>query len=565
MMKRFRIGLRVAVLTTLFLNQPFLYSADGTVVSGDPVDPDNITMNFDNVPLRDVLNIFSKLSGYSFVANADQQERHLSVYLENVPMKLALDSLVKANNLRYEQVPDSKVIIFLPADATVAEAKLEMRVVHLKFMRLSSSAIDIGGRTVRDGLSSTTSLGATGASTAGAAGATKEDERGVDKMVQKLLSKRGLLTIDLPTNSLIIIDTAEKLKEITDVLERLDMAPDQVLLEVYLVEVSNTKQTLTGVSWGGADGQIVSFTGGTRTTGFPFTESVFNTNQGVKATTQPLSTLALGTLSATNFTATLRLILNDISSKILARPRVLTMNNEAANIRLITNTAIANTSTVSSGASLSTATTNVAERSETGIVLKMTPQINDDDTVALYVEPSITTVATSSFFPETFLDPTTRSVQTLARVRNHETLVIGGLIDQNKQGTIRKVPFLGDVPLIGNAFRNTDADDLNRELIIFITPHIYRGNEPLENKSAYERDLAVKRMLDQFMDQEILSVTAPIEDTIELQRPVSREDKKLIDASVKRAKLPEAQKEMTHALDSFGGEKPKTESKFPFK
>jgi type II secretory pathway component GspD/PulD (secretin) len=509
-----------------------------------------------------VLKILSKQSGYSFVANAELQERRLSVYFENVPMKEALDSLIKANNLRYEQSPGSKVIVFFSSDATVAEVKLETRVFRLKFMRLSTSAIDIGGKTVREDLSKTIQMGGTGGASSGSMSAAgKDEDRGVDKMIAKLLSKLGTLTIDLPTNSLVVTDTKEKIKDIADVIERLDVAPDQVLLEVHLVEVRNTKQTLTGVSWGGTDGQLATFTGGSRTTGFPFTERLFNVNKGVKADTPGTSALTLGTLSATNFTATLRLITNDINTKILARPRVLTMNNEAANIRLITNTAIANTQTVSSSASLSTATTNTAERSETGIALKMTPQINDDDTVGLYVEPSITTVAASAFFPGTFLDPTTRSVKTLARVKNHETLVIGGLIDQNKESTIRKIPFLGDLPLIGNAFRNTDADDTERELIIFITPHIYRGNELFENKGPYERDLAVKRILDQFMESEISSVTTPIEDTVELRAPVFRQDKKLIAASAKRAKMPELQKQMTNALDSFGGDKPKTESK----
>jgi type IV pilus assembly protein PilQ len=555
------------VLALFIFNQPYALAVEAdTALLEESVEESlnsqTVTMNFDNVPLKDILKIFSKQSGFSFVASEELQNLRLSVYFENIPLKEALDSLVSANNLRYEQRDGSRVIVFLPKgnQTSPSEVSLKTRVFHLKFMRLSSSPIDIGGRTALEDLQKTTLLGQTGSNSANASTTASNNlnlaDKGVDKLVEKLLSKNGSLTIDLATNTLIVTDTQEKLEDIGKVLEKIDVAPDQVLLEVHLVEVKKVHQGRTGVSWGGADGQFATFTGPSRTTGFPFTERLFNVNKGVKADTADASELTLGTLSAANFTATLRLILSDTNTKILARPRVLTMNNEAANIRLITNTAIANTSTVSSSEGLATSTTNTAERSETGIVMKMTPQINDDDTVGLYVEPSITTVAASAFFPATFLDPTTRSVKTLARVKNHETLVIGGLIDKNKESITRKVPLLGDLPLFGNAFKNTNTDETERELIIFITPHIYRGNEPFENGSIYERDLAVKRMLDNFMDEETIESLKPIEAIEETNRSVYRQDQKLMSASAKRAQKPDIQRQMSAALDSFSSDQP---------
>jgi type IV pilus assembly protein PilQ len=554
------------LLAVMLFGQPTAFAAE--TVSGETgeaaeasLDTQNVTMNFDSVPLKDVLKIFSKQSGFSFAASEELQAKKMSVYFENIPLREALDSLTAANNMRYEQKRGSKVIVFYPpappADPLLGAAT-STRVFRLKFMRLSSSPMDIGGRTALQDLTKSSQLGQ--ASSAGSAGASEESafadtqaDKGVDKMVLKMLSRNGSLTSDLSSNTLIVTDTPAKLDEIAAVLEKLDVAPDQVLLEVHLVEVKEIRQRRTGMSWGGSDGQLASFTGGSRTTGFPFTERIFNVNQGVKADTSDPSELRLGTLSATSFTATLRLILNDTHTKILARPRVLTMNNEAANIRLVTNTAISNTTTISSADGLATST-NTAERSETGIILKMTPQINDDDTVGLYVEPSITTVAASVFFPAEFLDPTTRSVKTLARVKNHETLVIGGLIDKNKESTVRKVPFLGDLPLVGNAFKNTNGDETERELIVFITPHIYRGNEMFDDKNTYERDAAVKRMLDVFAEDQYDREMDSVQESEEMKKPLYLQDKKLIAASAKRAKMPEVDRQMSLALDSFSSE-----------
>lgn len=552
------------LLVTLFVvQQPLAFAAESLdeeieEVVESPLDSQNVTMNFDSVPLKDVLKVFSKQSGLSFAASEELQIKPISIYFDNISLREALDSLVAANGMRYEQRAGSKVIVFFPQDALSAATplvKTETRIFQLKFMRLSSSPMDIGGRTALKDLSTSSLLGQTAAGGSGGSqsrnsSAQLDADKGVDLMVTKMLSKDGSLTSDSSSNTLIVTDTAEKLEEIAQVLEHLDVAPDQVLLEVHLVEVKEVNQIRTGVSWGGSTGQIVGFTGGSRTTGFPFTERIFNVNKGVKADTPGTSALTLGTLSATNFTATLRLILSDNSTKILARPRVLTMNNEAANIRLVTNTAISNTTTISSADGLATST-NTAERSETGIVLKMTPQVNSDDTVGLYVEPSITTVAASEFFPATFLDPTTRSVKTLARVKNHETLVIGGLIDKNKDSTVRKVPILGDMPLIGKAFRNTNSDQTERELIIFITPHIFRGNEIFENKGAYERELAVKRMLDVFARDEYERDLKPIQAREEIKRPVYLKDQKSIASSAQRAKGPEVDQQMSMALDSF--------------
>jgi type II secretory pathway component GspD/PulD (secretin) len=185
----------------------------------------------------------------------------------------------------------------------------------------------------------------------------------------------------------------------------------------------------------------------------------------------------------------------------------------------------------------------------------MTPQVNEDETVSLFVEPSVTTVAASTFFPSDFLDPTTREVRTTARVKNHETLVIGGLIDRNDSTSDRRVPFFHRLPVLGHAFSYKARDNTDRELLIFITPHIVKGYDSLAVPSATApyRDVAVKRMLDHFTAEEVGRVASPLEDYGDAHQPIYREEKRLVEESARRLKSnPKVEQEMGRALDSVG-------------
>lgn len=479
----------------------------------EPVDNVAVTMSVEGIPLKDVLKVLSEQTGFSYVASEDVENKKISLSFDNVPIRDALASIASANRLRFEQKRGSKVVLLYPLpEEAVAQEPTETRVFRLKYTRLSISPLDIGAEaTIKDlGEAATLTTSSEGASsssdsTAGAgipSGLTAA--KGIDRVVASLLTVFGKVTVDLHTNSLIVTDTPENLERITEVIEAVDKPSPQVLIEVYLMEVKKNILSDHGVDWGGANGALASFTGGSRTTGFPFQEKIFTESQGLRSEgtgAKGTPTLTLGTLSAANFAATLRLITSDARTHILARPRLLTLNNEAASIKLVTNTSIANTATQTAAEGQTTITADVAERTETGIILKLTPQINEDESIGLFVEPSITTVSTSSFFPSDFLDPTTRSVRTIARVRNNETLVIGGLLDRSDDTTYKKIPFLGDVPVLGYAFKYKDSSDLDRELLIFITPHIVGAGDA--GSSPGWSDPSSQRLMDQFAGEEM--------------------------------------------------------------
>lgn len=466
----------VVVFSAFVFSDPFAGAGENQDALAD--NPPLISMDFKDADLNSVLKILSQQSGLNFVASDEVKDRRISLYLDQVTVQDALDNIIRANDLRYERERGSGIFVLYPA--RVRSNEVTTMVFPLRHTRLSTSPLDVGGLSVVRDLAirnedlaqsddETTSM--TTGMTTGIFGATEETDqkRGIDEIISSLLSDEGKVTVDIRTNSLIVTDYPKNLDYVKEVLDQIDVPTRQVMIEVEILEVKASIFEDTGIEWGGTEGELFSFTGGARKAAFPFRETLF---ESFRAAAGDKSSLTLGTLSAENFKATLHFLITDQDTEILARPRVLTLNNEAAIIKLVTNTAIAKVATQAASEGVSVVTSDTAERTETGIVLKMTPQINEDDTIELFLEPSITTVAASAFFASDFLDPTTRSVRTTVRVKDEETLVIGGLIDRDDDTSVKKIPFLGDLPLVGHAFKYKERDSNDRELLIFLTPHI---------------------------------------------------------------------------------------------
>ncbi len=503
------------------------------VPSAESIDlssSDTISMSFDGALLKDVLLLFSQQSGLNFVASQEAESKKVTVYFENVSPKDALDSIITANGLTYSKKAGSDIYVVTPVSKTQTTAVVT-KVIQLKFMRLSTSPLDVGGQVTISDLTKSSAPSSSDTGAASSSTSSTTSDRGADKIVQKLLTASGKLTTHTHTNSLIITDTPDNIKQIEKVLSELDVPPSQVILEVQIMEVSKVMASDIGISWGGTNGAIVSLSGGARTTSFPFNtgdvfggkkhissdgssqfigdltadsaEGTLGVNSGEPTPAQTL----YGLVNAQNLAATLHYIESDSKTKVLARPRVLTQNNEAATIKLVTNAAIGS-NTVTTGEGAAANTTEEAERSDIGVAMRLTPQINYDDTVLLFLEPAISTIGDSAVVADT-ADVTTRLVRTMARIKDNQTLVIGGLITGEGTASKRKLPILGDLPWIGRAFSYNGDDNTDRELLIFVTPHIVRGSSSMGARSATAQgeDLAVKRLLSEFMDKEMDSFT----------------------------------------------------------
>ena len=156
-------------------------------------------------------------------------------------------------------------------------------------------------------------------------------------------------------------------------------------------------------------------------------------------------------------------------AKYLGKPKVVTLNNKTATITTSTDATVGFTQSLSGSGSTEMATSS-AERKRVGLTLQVTPQVNREGYVTLYVQPSYSDLVSSGF--DNTKDTTTRATSTLVRVKNGQTVVIGGLLTSRETDQTRKVPLLGDIPVLGWLFTSRSTSKTTTDLVIFITPTI---------------------------------------------------------------------------------------------
>lgn len=421
-----------------------------------------ISMDFQDASLKTILKVFSEQSGLNFIASQNVQDRIVTLYLVDVPLQEALNKIMSANNLTYDLDTGSNIFVVKEWGQPAVETMT--KVFFLKYARLKGSklqkAID-GAQTA-----GSEAGGDTGGSTGGG-----EDEAGtLEDSIKAVLTGNGKVVADVRTNSLVITDVPSQFSVIEKIIGILDTPTPQVMIEVEMLDVSKNTIDELGMDM---SGQLFSFVGSKGATKFPgFLAS--GTNPGTSAFTY-------GTLSADVFTATFELLTTDTKTRFLARPRILTLSNESAEIKITTNEAIGQNTVISSSQSASE-TTLEAERVETGVSLKVTPQVDTNSGyVTMFVQPTVSVAKTGATFAgTTYKDPETRTSLGTLRVKDGETIVVGGLIRQTEETTLKKMPFLGDVPLVGALFRHKDKTVEDRELIVFITPHIIGYREAVQ-------------------------------------------------------------------------------------
>lgn len=420
---------------------------------------DGVSMDFQEADLKDVLKIFSQQSGLNFVSDEKISNKKVTVYLDKVSVEDALYNIMRANSLSYERSEGSDVFVVkeapLPPEATVPTLT---RVYTLRYAQVSGTW---------GGASSDTTSSSSSSSEDPSTGLGGDN---IISVIESLLSEHGKIVAEKRTNSLIITDISEKFSLIEKVIAELDVAVPQVAIEAEIIETVGTTLDRIGLEYGGTVGQMGTYTAPKRETQFPYPGHLAG------ETTKPSFTV--GTLDTSAFKIALELLSKDSKTKFLARPKVITLNNQTAEIKISAETAVASISTITAAQGGVSQSTTQAERMETGIILKVTPQINARDrVVTMLVEPEVIRPEDSKFFSGSFVDPLKRKVKTTVMLRDNETLVMGGLIESQVADSRRKVPVLGDIPIVGMFFRKKVADTTDRELVVFVTPHIIAPGE----------------------------------------------------------------------------------------
>ncbi len=310
---------------------------------------------------------------------------------------------------------------------------------------------------------------------------------------QKQSLKGVSITADKPTNSLIINSTPEEYVTVRNIIKKLDIKRKQVYVEALILEVSMDATRKLGVSLQGA----VT----TSSDGAVFARSGLNTDNITVDPANPLASAVKGILlggifnpmtivgpDGTDVTVPALSVLIDLSKtdsgiNILSAPQLLTSDNEEAEIIVGSNVPIITsrlTNAVGSGAS-GLASSVTVERKDVALTLRFTPQITEGNLVRLKVYQEITNLAASSVGNVDNVGPsfTKRLIRNTVLVANGHTVVLGGLIDSNVQHKIIKVPFLGDIPLLGWLFKSKTTIRRKTNLLVFITPRIIKNSADL--------------------------------------------------------------------------------------
>jgi general secretion pathway protein D len=274
---------------------------------------------------------------------------------------------------------------------------------------------------------------------------------------------------DTDTNSLLIATASRFEHQVKEIIEELDRAVPQVLIKVLIAEVSHENSDDLGV-----DFSILN----TRPSGNGQTAI---TDFGAAAATGGLKISVL----EPHVSATLRVLSQQGKLDVLSRPYILASDNQLATITVgqeapfITNSRITDTG----------GTINTVQYRDIGIILNVTPHINPDGLVILDVAPEISSLTGTTVPIQAGVDAPViakRSADSRVGIPNGQTIVIGGMMEDKKTSTIRKVPLLGDIPVLGLLFKRTEVTKTKTELLIFLTPHVAQQPVKLHNMSQDE-------------------------------------------------------------------------------
>lgn len=524
-----------------------------------------ISMEFENANLKDVLKIFCQQSGLNFVTAEGVELKPITLYLSNVTVTDALNSIIKANGLTYEQAEGSDV--FIVKESGEAEIKLETRVFKLK----NALAYDLEVK-----FSNTSSCKSDSVS---------HDTKGIRKTIEQLLTQHGKLSIDERTNSIIITDIPSQFPTIEQAIADLDNILPQIFIEAKIVEIESDDLDLLGLRWNSLGAYTVGITNPVRTytstrSGSQEREDVYSidtsdstqldrtdtinynpfTGTALDGTrrditkidddlinlrnledtfTRTLSKTDLrsAVLTADDFTVTLSMLLTDESTNVLSSPSIVTEHAKQAKITVGDKYPIANFSYNSE-----TGTYEVTdfEYIDIGIVLRVIPFASTiEDTVTLELYPEVSSISGFATFGgaagAAIPIIATREAITKVVIKNGSTLAIGGLIKTRDKDIETKVPVLGDIPVLGRMFKHKSTSRQKLNTIIFITPRILTHTQlPLKTEQ--------RVTLPQIVEVPDLANTPPI--TINLpkekpqkvvqKKPEKKKEKKKIEPIAKK-------------------------------
>ncbi|OIO37970.1 MAG: hypothetical protein COT00_03175 [Candidatus Omnitrophica bacterium CG07_land_8_20_14_0_80_50_8] len=476
------------VLTSLEAEKaPAEISSDQAQTASSPAAslPGNVTIDFKDADIQNVLRILSYKSGVNIVAGKDVTGI-VTIRLVDVPWEKALDVVLKTYGYAYDR--DGSIIRVTTIE-NLKKEELSTEVFQLNYAQ--AVLLDANGKEIADS--------------------------GVKGALSKSLSSRGTMRADSRTNTLIVTDMPTSIQQAKKVIERLDKITPQVVIEAKIIETTLGNSEQLGIKWN----VQANVAGSARPTTLPFPArqtsewSRFMPEGRAPTTTTTVDSLGVahadttsdfpvnapgsvpnfpvvdkaefkfGTLDFTQFQALLQMINNRTDTKILSEPHITTLNNQLARVQV--------GETIGIPLFERNATTGRMEitgytNKDLGITLKVTPQINDQSEIVVKIEPEITTLIGFENLAADVQAPhySTRNASTQVRIRNGQTIAIGGLIRENVVDSKNQVPILGDIPFFGKIFSHKDKTIQKTDLLFFVTVNI------VSDKTDWEKGHASK-------------------------------------------------------------------------
>ena len=438
---------------------------------------EKLSLNFQNIEVRAALQVIADFTGLNFVTS-DSVKGSLTLRLKDVPWDQALDIIVNAKGLTVRR--SGNVVSVGPADEVAAKekAQLESTKQVLELESLVSELIQINYAKADDMaklLKSIKAIEGVTPANANPALASASDLKSAGTDSNTLLSPRGQVTVDSRTNSLLIQDTPGKIREVRKLISQLDQPVRQVMIETRLVEATDDFAKNLGVKWGVISQRNLP---GTANTSFVCGTLGCVNNQldnesielpgnslSVDLVADPIGTSTVGSVAmgimrlpgGSLFALELSALEAEGKGKVISSPRLITANQKKARIeqgqeRVFTTTTLGVGTVITKKAVLA---------------LEVTPQITPDDRVILDV-----LVTKDSFQNADSGLINKKEITTQVLLSNGETVVIGGIYEQQSADSLTKVPFFGDLPMLGWMFRKHKVFDNKVETLIFMTPRI---------------------------------------------------------------------------------------------
>ena len=481
--------LQPPVITVKTSTEPTLESAAPPITIPPTVNPPintslvpvngKISFNFQNVPIKTLLQLLAKTSGINFIIS-DAVKGNTTLNLKNVTWQDALNIILKSNGLASQQIGNA-IFVSTTDDITEKKAKeLQSQQQLENLSPLQSTMI-----TLRY-------------TNAGKIADLLKGEKG------SLLTSRGEVAVDSPTNTIIVRDIKSNLTDVVAFVKKLDKPARQVSIEARIVNIESSYEAQIGIRFGVSNTRSLS---GTLTGANELAQGLNPANvQNIAdrlSFNLPAAQLSSGAVPASIGLALARLgpVLLDLElsaleeeghTQVVSKPRVVTANQQKATIQ--TGEEIPYQEATSSGA------TSI-DFKKAVLSLEITPQITPDNRILLklsvhqdtrgaqlLVANAVTTTSGAVTTPATFGPPTinTQQVDSYVMLNDNETVVLGGIYQLSKSSTYDRVPFFSDLPLIGRLFKHRAILNTKTELLIFLTPKIIKSEPEHKEYAAYE-------------------------------------------------------------------------------